>query len=108
VADQQIEVQAFLNNGGRIMRLRDFTPSGIERTITVALKRVIQDNEKKVLYGVAVHKQHDPRDTFDRKGHNFTAVGRCLRCPVIMPDMGDKGKVSEDVFTIAELIGGGH
>lgn len=74
-------VQRFLSEGGRIFRVRED-----KRTITIAFKQ----DESRVFYGAAIHRQTDKSDTFIRKPHNYTAVYRCVNKPIIIsidPDL---------------------
>jgi hypothetical protein len=76
-SEQQMStVTEFLASGGRIFRKRQG-----RRTITVAYKRSVEENDT-VIYGATIHKQDSPSDTFRRKPHNSTAVSRCETNPV--------------------------
>lgn len=83
---ENVNVDEFVRNGGRIFRRVEDAPGlpDVERrTITIAYRRVNGTIE----YGASIHKKEAPDQLFVRKPHNQTAVRRLSLAPVVIPDL---------------------
>lgn len=92
-----MKVQEFLNLGGRIFRRRQG-----RRTITVAYSR---SEDGFIHYGATIHQQNSPREQFNRKAHNQTAVDRFEHAAVSVPDIPDVERVEQrDDYVRQQLL----
>jgi hypothetical protein len=99
---ENVNVDEFVRNGGRIFRRREEAPGLPEvemRTITVAYRRVNGNIE----YGASIHRKEGPSQLFARKPHNTTAVHRLTHNPVVIPDQ-DFGHPNERESYIRECL----
>lgn len=63
------------------------------------------DREKGELrYGAAIHKKIVSKDTFCKKDHRDTAIGRLEKCPVIVPDFEDSTDIKEFNQRLQDLV----